>query len=393
MTKYAEFHPPNRILLGPGPSPVDPRVYQALCSPVLGHLDPVFLQCMDDVQSMLREVFETENKVTFPVSGTGSAGMEAALVNVLEPGDEAIVFVAGVFADRMYEIATRCGATIHAVKLEWGQPIRGKDITEALDKYPNASVVGLVHVETSTGACTPLNEIHQALKSRPQLLLVDAVASLGGHRVEVDKNGIDVCYSGSQKALSAPPGLAPITFSPRALEKMRNRKTKVQSWYLDASMVEKYWGVERTYHHTAPISMNYALREALRMTLEEGLEARAKRHEANHLALVAGLEAMGIKAGVDPEFRAWTLTAAYIPDGVDDMKVRQRLLNDFNIEISGGLGPLKGKIWRIGLMGSGSTRNNVLLLLSALETILIGEGYKPKASALSGANKVYGNTK
>ncbi|HZS46696.1 MAG TPA: alanine--glyoxylate aminotransferase family protein [Blastocatellia bacterium] len=386
---HDEFHPPNRILLGPGPSPVDPRVYQAMCSPVLGHLDPVFLQCMDDIQILLREVFETENKVTFPVSGTGSAGMEAALVNILEPTDEAVIFTAGVFSERMLEIASRCCKTAHQVKLEWGNPVRGSDVTDAIEKYPNAKVFCMVHAETSTGACTPLDEIHQALKGTDRLLVVDAVASLGGHRVEVDKNGIDVCYSGSQKAISAPPGLAPITFSAKALEKMRNRKTKVQSWYLDASMVEKYWGVERTYHHTAPISMNYALREALRIVLEEGLETRAERHKTNHLAMVAGLDAMGIKAGVAPEFRAWTVMAAYEPDGVDELKVRQRLLNEFNIEIAGGLGPLKGKIWRIGLMGSGSTKNNVLLLLSALETILADQGYKAPGAALEGANRVY----
>ena len=271
------------------------------------------MKCMDNIQMMLKEVFETDNRVTFPVSGTGSAGMETALVNILEPGDEAIIFVNGVFSERMHEIATRCGATIHRVNIDWGLPVRGSDVTTALEKYPNAGIVGVVHVETSTGVCTPLEEIHQALKGRNQLLLVDAVASMAGHRVESDRFGIDVCYSGSQKAIGAPPGLAPITFSERAIEKIRNRKTKVQSWYFDVSMVKKYWGVERTYHHTAPISMNYALREALRLILEEGIEARAQRHKLNHLALVAGLEAMGIKIGADPEFRSWTVTSSLRP--------------------------------------------------------------------------------
>ncbi|HEY7543519.1 MAG TPA: aminotransferase class V-fold PLP-dependent enzyme, partial [Blastocatellia bacterium] len=271
--EYKTFNPPSRLLLGPGPSPVERRVLDAMSRPLLGHLDPLFLQCMDDIQELLRYTFETRNRVTIPISGTGSAGMEAALVNVIEPGDEVVVCINGVFGERMLDIVTRAGGKPITVRAEWGHAIDPNKIEDAL-KSSAARAVCLVHAETSTGVLQSLAGISSMAHSRDALLIVDAVTSLGGHPVGVDRNGIDVCYSGTQKCLGAPPGLAPITFSERALERIRNRRTKVQSWYLDITMVERYWGGERTYHHTAPISMNYALREALLIVKEEGLEER-----------------------------------------------------------------------------------------------------------------------
>jgi alanine-glyoxylate transaminase/serine-glyoxylate transaminase/serine-pyruvate transaminase len=371
---YEKFRPPKRVLLGPGPSPVEDRVLEAMAAPVLGHLDPLFLHCMDDIQEMLRYVFETGNRVTVPISATGSAGMEAALVNIIEHGDEVVVCIHGVFGERMLDIIERAGGKPVIVRAEWGRAIDRKDIEAALDSSkPRA--LAIVHAETSTGVLQDLTGLAELAHSSDALLVVDAVTSLGGHPVGVDRNGLDVCYSGTQKCLGAPPGLAPITFSERALERIRARKSKVQSWYLDITMVEKYWGSDRTYHHTAPISMNYALREALRIVCDEGLEARWRRHELNHRALVAGVEAMGLEMNVAPEHRLWSLNAVRVPEGVDDAQVRGRLLNESNIEIGGGLGPLKGKIWRIGLMGSGSSRENVLLVLEALHRALNAEGY------------------
>ncbi|HVG20989.1 MAG TPA: alanine--glyoxylate aminotransferase family protein, partial [Blastocatellia bacterium] len=318
--RYEMFDPPSRVLLGPGPSPVDERVLSAMAAPVLGHLDPLFLRCMDDIQELLRYVFETENRVTIPISATGSAGMEAALVNVIEPGDEVVVCINGVFGERMYDIVGRAGGTPIAVRAEWGRAVGRDRIEDALDSCkPRA--LALVHAETSTGVLQDLTGLGDLAHSRGALLIVDAVTSLGGHAVGVDRNGIDICYSGTQKCLGAPPGLAPITFSERALELIRARRSKVQSWYLDITMVENYWGGNRTYHHTAPISMNYALREALRIVREEGLEARWRRHCLNHQALVAGIEAMGLRMSVAPEHRLWSLNAVRVPDGVDDARV------------------------------------------------------------------------
>jgi len=371
---FEKFQPPRRVLLGPGPSPVEDRVLEAMAAPVLGHLDPLFLRCMDDIQEMLRYVFETGNRVTVPISATGSAGMEAALVNIIEPGDEVIVCIHGVFGERMLDIIGRAGGKPVIVRAEWGHAIERKDIEGALDSS-NPRALAIVHAETSTGVLQDLTGLGELAHGKGALLVVDAVTSLAGHPVGVDRNEIDVCYSGTQKCLGAPPGLAPITFSERGLERIRARKSKVQSWYLDMTMVEKYWGADRTYHHTAPISMNYALREALRIVCDEGLEARWRRHELNHRALVAGVEAMGLKMNVAPEHRLWSLNAVCVPEGVDDARVRGRLLNDSNIEIGGGLGPLKGKIWRIGLMGSGSSRENVLLVLEALNRALNAEGF------------------
>jgi alanine-glyoxylate transaminase / serine-glyoxylate transaminase / serine-pyruvate transaminase len=360
-----------------------------MSAPLLGHLDPVFLQCMDDVQSLLRDVFETENRVTIPISATGSAGMEAALVNTIEPGDEVVVCINGVFGERMRDIVERAGGRGIVVEAKWGEAIDPAKIEAALNSCQPCALA-LVHAETSTGVLQPLSGLADMAHARDALLIVDAVTSLGGHPVGVDRNGIDICYSGTQKCLGAPPGLAPITFNERALDRIRARKSKVQSWYLDITMVERYWGDDRTYHHTAPISMNYALREALRLIHEEGLEARWQRHELNHRALVAGIEAMGLRMAVAPENRLWSLNAVSVPEGVDDARVRGRLLEE-NIEIGGGLGPLKGKIWRIGLMGSGSTRANVLLVLDALQRALNAEGYSC-APGISAAKAIYGQS-
>src|SRR5262249_3929128 len=366
---FKGFQPARRILLGPGPSPVEARVLRAMAQPLLGHLDPQLLRCMDEVQEMLRYVFETENRVTVLMSATGSAGMEAALVNVIEPGDDVVVCIHGVFGERMFDIVERAGGRPVPVKAEWGQPVSIDKIREAMNSSA-ARVLAIVHAETSTGVLQDLTGLAEMAHRKEALFIVDTVTSLGGHPVGVDRTGVDVCYSGTQKCLGAPPGLAPITLSERAIERIRSRRSKVQSWYLDVSMVEKYWGADRTYHHTAPISMNYALHEALRIVCEEGLEARWRRHELNHRALVAGIEAMNLEMNVAPAHRLWSLNAVRVPQGVDDSKIRSRLLEESNIEIGGGLGPLKGKIWRIGLMGSGSTKENVLLGLETLRRAL-----------------------
>ena len=367
------FQPPKRLLLGPGPSPVDDRVLAAMAEPLLGHLDPLFLRCMDDVQNLLRYVFETENRVTIPISATGSAGMEAALVNVIERGDDVVVCINGVFGQRMRDIVERAGGNAIVVEAEWGRTIDPNKIEAAL-KSCRPKALALVHAETSTGVLQDLSGLSELAHRHNALLIVDAVTSLGGHPVSVDSKGIDICYSGTQKCLGAPPGLAPITFNERAIEMIRARRSKVQSWYLDITLVEHYWGDDRTYHHTAPISMNYALREALRLIHEEGLEARWRRHELNHRALVAGVEAMGLRMAVAEGQRLWSLNAISVPEGVDDARVRARLLEE-NIEIGGGLGPMKGRIWRVGLMGSGSTRENVGIVLGALQRALKVEGF------------------
>ena len=383
-----EFNPPRRILLGPGPSPVDERVMRAMAAPVIGHLDPLFLRLMDDIQTLLRYVFETENRLTIPVSGTGSAGMEATVANLLEAGDEIVVCVNGYFGERMCDMVSRLGAKPVRVEAEWGRTMDIEKVRAAW-KASRASALFAVQAETSTGALQPLAPLREIADERGGLLIVDTVTSLGAHAVAVDRHGIDGCYSGTQKALSCPPGLSPVTFSERAVAKIKSRKAKPASWYLDLGLVANYWGSERTYHHTAPITMNYALREALRVVAEEGLEARRRRHELNHRALVAGVEAMGLKMHVAPDERLWTLNTVCIPDGVDDVRVRRRLLEEFNIEVGGGLGTLKGRVWRVGLMGSGSTANNVFLLLAALEKCLLGEGFKIRDSGVSAAAAIY----
>ena len=385
-----EFYPPRRILLGPGPSDADPRVLTAAAAPLIGHLDPEFLKVMDDIQSSLRSVFQTRNRLTIPVSGTGSAGMEAAFANLVEPGDTVAVCVNGVFGERMADIVTRYGGVLLRIETEWGKSFDPAPIQKVL-KTARAKILAVVHAETSTGVLTPLSMIREVLSDFPDtLLLVDCVTSLGGHPVGVDDHRIDFAYSGTQKCLSCPPGLAPITVSQRALEALHGRKGKVQSWYLDLSMVEKYWGADRTYHHTAPISMNFALREALRLIEEEGLEKRWERHRRNHLAFVAGIEALGLEMLVKPENRLWSLNTVRVPEGISDAKVRSSLLEEFGIEIGGGLGPLKGKIWRVGLMGYSSHLNNVLLFLNALEYLLSRDGFKiERGVAVAAAEKAY----
>jgi alanine-glyoxylate transaminase/serine-glyoxylate transaminase/serine-pyruvate transaminase len=390
METAGELTPPVRILLGPGPSNVHPRVLRALATPLVGHLDPEFLRLMEETKDLLRFVFQTRNPLTLPISGTGSAGMETCLVNLLESGDKAIIGVNGVFGTRMVDIVERCGAKPVVMETQWGRVFTPEQVQEALKRCRRPKFVALVHAETSTGAWQPLEEIAPLVHYAGALFVVDAVTSLGGCPLQVDAWGIDACYSGTQKCLSCPPGLAPVTFNQAALDVIRKRKSKVQSWYLDLTMIEKYWGEERVYHHTAPISMNYALREALRLVQEEGLEARFRRHQRNHTALATGLAALGLPLAAQEGHRLWTLNSVTIPVGVDDGAVRRQLLEEYNIEIGTGLGPLRGKVWRIGLMGESSTQANVLFLLSALEAILKQQGYRcTQGAGVSAAQAVY----
>jgi alanine-glyoxylate transaminase/serine-glyoxylate transaminase/serine-pyruvate transaminase len=389
----ATLNPPRRILMGPGPSDTHPRVLAALGAPTVGHLDPYFLQVMNDTQQMLRQVFRTKNELTLAVSGTGSAGMEAAVVNLVEPGDSMLVGVNGVFGGRMVDVATRAGAQVSKIEVPFGETFDPAQVAEAVKQH-RPKVVGIVNAETSTGARQPLEEIAKIVHEAGALLVADTVTSLGGLPVETDGWELDVVYSGTQKCLSCPPGLAPITFGPRALAKIDARKTKVASWYLDMTMVRNYWGQDRAYHHTAPINMNYALREALQLVLEEGLENRWARHLRNHLALKAGLQALGLKYAVAEGKQLPMLNAVLIPTGVDDVKVRGQLLNEFGIEIGGGLGPMKGKTWRIGLMGETSSPRNVLTLLAALDRCLADQGVKfSPGSGVVAANAEYARQK
>jgi alanine-glyoxylate transaminase/serine-glyoxylate transaminase/serine-pyruvate transaminase len=383
-----ELHPPVRTLLGPGPSDTHPRVLQALAKGTVGHLDPYYLEVMNGLQEMLRGLFRTKNPMTMAISGTGSAGMEATVVNLIEPGDSMVVCVNGVFGGRMADVAERAGAKVTKIERPWGEVFTPADLAAALAQKPK--VVGIVMAETSTGAWQPIEEISRAVHEAGALLLVDAVTALGGVPVEVDGWQIDAIYSGTQKCLSCPPGLSPVSFSPRAMEVVLGRKTKVQSWYLDVSMLANYWGQNRVYHHTGPINMTYALYEALRLVHEEGLEAAWARHRANHLALRAGLAAIGIHYATDESCTLPQLNAVLVPEGVDDAAVRSALLNRFGIEIGAGLGAYKGKVWRIGLMGYGSRPANVLLFLAALEQLLTEQGLKftPGAS-IAAANREY----
>jgi len=386
---FGAFHPGRRVLLGPGPSEVPPRVLQAMAAPVVGHLDPAFLRLMTELQAMLRQVFKTQNQTTFAVSGTGMAGMEACLANLLEPGDKLLVGVNGVFGGRMVDMAERMGVEVTTIERPWGEAFDPDEVAKAIERV-RPKAVSLVHAETSTGAWQPAEDLGRICRERDALLILDTVTSLGGLPVEVDAWGVDACYSGTQKCLSCPPGLAPVTFGPRAQEVIAKRKKKCQSWYLDVTMLGSYWGQERAYHHTAPISMNFALHEALRVVLEEGLEARQARHLRNHRALAAGLEAMGLHYSAAEGRRLPTLNAVRIPDGVDDAAVRKMLLVDFGIEIGGGLGAFRGKVWRIGLMGEGSNPNSVLLVLGALEQALAKQGVRTSPGAgIVAANAVY----
>lgn len=366
---FETFRPPSRLLLGPGPSMAAPSVLEALSRPLLGHLDPAFVGMMEEIKAMLRAVFRTENRLTFPVSGTGSAGMEFCFANLVEPGDEVVVGFNGVFGGRMAEVASRCGAKVIRVEAEWGRIIEPAAIAAALDGR-RPKLVAVVHAETSTGALTPIPEIARLAREAGALVLIDTVTSLAGCPVEIDAWGVDAVYSGTQKCLSCPPGLAPVSLSERALAMATHRGRPVQSWYLDVNLLASYWGAERVYHHTAPVSMNYALHEALRLVLDEGLEARFARHERNHLRLRAGLAELGLEIASQPGHQLWPLNAVSVPDGVDEADVRARLLRDFGIEIGAGLGPLKGKIWRIGLMGESSTADNVDIVVNALGQIL-----------------------
>jgi alanine-glyoxylate transaminase/serine-glyoxylate transaminase/serine-pyruvate transaminase len=378
---YRELNPPERLLLGAGPSNVDPRVQKALLSPIVEHLDPYFSEVMTETVELLRHVFKTGNHITLPISGTGSAGMEAAVCNLVERGDEVVTCTNGFFGERIKEMVTRCGGKPVAVAAEWGKPVAKEDLEKALSQS-QAKIVAVVHAETSTGVLQPLADIVKTTHEHDALLVVDAVTSLGGCELEVGKLGIDVCYSASQKCLNCPPGLAPITASERAMEHIRNRKTKVQSWYLDLSTIEEYWlRNNRAYHHTAPILLVYALREALKFLYEEGLEARWQRHKKNATALINGAEALGIKPHADPKYRCPALVALKVPQGVQEAKVRATIREEFGITISGGLGQLAGQLWRVGLMGINSTERNVVLVLEALERTLKKEGYPVKLSA------------
>jgi alanine-glyoxylate transaminase/serine-glyoxylate transaminase/serine-pyruvate transaminase len=386
-----DFLPPRRLLLGPGPSLVHPRVLHALAMPLLGHLDPQFLGVMNDIQILLRRTFATANRFTIAISGTGSAGMEAAVVNLVEPGDAVVVGINGVFGTRLATLVERCGGKALRVEAPWGRIIEPDAIASVLQRSGPVKAVALVHAETSTGAWQPIEPVGRLCRDYNALFIVDTVTSLGGAPVEVDRWGIDACFSATQKCLSCPPGLAPFTLSDRALAAIKNRRTTCQSWYLDMSLVADYWAEQtRAYHHTAPISMLYALREALCLVEEEGLVARYARHRLNSAALIAGLTALGFDPLPLPGQRLPMLSCVSLPALIDEAAVRARLLETYGIEIGGGLGPLKGKVWRIGLMGESSTEANVLTLLNALEELGIESGWvSTPGVSLQAAARVY----
>ena len=365
-----ELNPNTRVLMGPGPSDAHPRVLKAMSTPLIGHLDPQFLEVMDDIKLMVQKTYQTQNQLTFVVSAPGSAGMETCLVNLLEPGDEALICVNGVFGNRMSDIVERCGAKLIRVDAPWGEPIDPDQVRDAL-KRCKPKIVAIVHAETSTGVMQPLEEISKITHDAGALFVVDAVTSYCGAQLKVDDWGIDAVYSGSQKCLSAPPGLSPVSFNERAVAALDSRKTKVQSWFLDLTMVKNYWaGSKRAYHHTGPVSAMFAMREALRLVLEEGLEARFDRHIKNHHLLREGLESLGFEFLVKEGYRLPMLNAVKLPPGLDDASTRSRLLNEYNIEVGGGLGDFAGKIWRVGLMGNSSSANHVNQLLGALKAMI-----------------------
>jgi alanine-glyoxylate transaminase/serine-glyoxylate transaminase/serine-pyruvate transaminase len=367
------FHPPQRVLMGPGPSDVSPRVLEALSRPTLGHLDPVFVSFMDEMKMLLKYAFQTDNELTMPVSAPGSAGMETCFVNLVEPGDKVILCQNGVFAGRMKENVERCGGIAVMVQDEWGRAVDPQKLEDALKANPDAKIVAFVHAETSTGAQSDVQTLVEIAHKHDCLTIVDAVTSLGGTPLKVDEWNIDAIYSGTQKCLSCTPGLSPVSFSPRAQEKIKNRKSKVQSWFMDLNLVMGYWGgaTKRAYHHTAPINALYGLHEALVILQEEGLHNAWARHQANHLALRAGLEAMGLKFVVPEAERLPQLNAIAVPEGVDEAAVRALLLSDYGLEIGAGLGAMAGKVWRIGLMGHASNPRNVRLCLNALDDVLV----------------------
>lgn len=357
------------LLMGPGPSCVPPEVYESLSRKTIGHLDPYFLEIMEDMKGILRTLLNTANEVTIPISGTGSAGMEACFVNLVEPGDRALILINGVFGQRMREVATRLGAHVDFLEFPWGTPVIPEDAEKKI-RETAYRIVAVVHAETSTGVLNPVAEIGKVVKGKDTIYLVDTVTSLGGTEVRMDDWNIDALYSGTQKCLSCPPGLAPLSFSEKAMAKLNGRKTKVPNWYLDLSLIYNYWGQNRVYHHTAPINMLYGLYQALHCILEEGPEKVFARHRESHLALVEGLEGMGLRMLVDNEFRLPMLNTVFSPEGVDELSIRKRLRSDYKIEIGGGLGPLAGKIWRIGLMGHTARKENVTRFLTALKTTL-----------------------
>lgn len=370
MAWNEELNSNPRILMGPGPSNAHPRVLKAMASPLIGHLDPYFLEVMEDIKQMVQQTFQTDNHLTFVVSAPGTAGMETCLVNLIEPGDEVIICVHGVFGTRLVDIAERCGAKVITIEAPWGTAIDPEQVRAALEKS-SPKLLAIVHAETSTGVLQPLEEIGKMVKDAGALFVVDAVTSYCGTELKVDEWGIDAIYSGSQKCLSAPPGLSPVSFSKQAVEVLDNRKTKVQSWFLDLSLVKNYWeGAKRAYHHTAPVSAMFALREAYRLVLEEGLENRFARHRENHEFLKAGLEAMGFEFIVPEGYRLPMLNAVKVPEGLDEANLRNRLLHEYNIEVGGGLGKFAGKIWRIGLMGESSSKNHINMLISALKQLV-----------------------
>jgi alanine-glyoxylate transaminase/serine-glyoxylate transaminase/serine-pyruvate transaminase len=389
MSLPGQLNPSPRVLLGPGPSDAHPRVLSAMTTPLLGYLDPEFLEIMDETQELLRRAYQTSNALTFPISATGMAGMETCMVNLIEPGDRAVICVNGFFGQRMVEVAGRAGAAVATLERPWGEVFDLQQVREIVQKV-RPKVLGIVHAETSTGAWQPMEGLGALCREFDTLLLLDTVTSLGCVPVDLDGWGVDAAYSCSQKGLSCPPGLSPVSFSPRALEAIGRRKTKVQNWYFDLALLQRYWGPERVYHHTAPGSMIYALREGLRVLHEEGLAARWARHLRNHQALKAGLTALGLEYVAAEGHQLPQLNAVRIPAGVDDLAVRQRLLSEFGIEIGGGLGEYRGKVWRIGLMGYSSRPNNVLLVLAALEQCLAAQGVRVTPGAgVAAANKVY----
>ena len=384
--QIGELLAPYRLMMTPGPCSIDPRVYRAMSTPLVGHMDPWFTEMIGEVQVLLRRAFQTENRVTFPISASGSGGIEAAVVNPLEPGDEAIVCVNGNFSERMAVIASRVPATtIHRVEAPWGRTVDPNDVRKAA-KGRKIKFIGVCHGETSTGVISPIDDFRKVADEAGALLVVDAVATLCGTPLNVDRQRIDLCFSGTQKAISAPPGMSPITVGPRMEEVLRARKTPVQSWYFDLTTTMNFWGKDRTYHHTPPISIVFALREALRIVFEEGLEGSWQRHRQNQLALIVGLEALGVELFVpNPNDRLPTVTSVYVPKAVEDGRVRRQLLDEFGIEIAGGIGPLKGKIWRIGLMGYVSQAKHILFFLAALEKVLLDQGLSVSPGAGVGA--------
>jgi len=386
------FHPPVRTLMGPGPSDVNPRILEAMSRPTIGHLDPVFVDMMDEMKDLLRYAFQADYELTMPVSAPGSAGMETCFVNLVEPGDKVVVCQNGVFGGRMKENVERSGGTAIMVEDEWGKAVDLNKVEDALKANPAAQILAFVHAETSTGAISDARGLAELAHKYECLVIADTVTSLGGSPLRVSEWGLDAVYSGTQKCLSCTPGLSPVTFSERAVAAVKSRKTRVQSWFMDLNLVLGYWGGggKRAYHHTAPINALYGLHEALVILHEEGIEQAWERHRVNHLALRAGLEAMGLSFVVDELSRLPQLNAVSIPEGVDDATVRARLLNEYDLEIGAGLGPMAGKIWRIGLMGYASNRRNVLLCLGALDAVLSDMGAPIEGGvAVGAAMKVY----